>query len=66
MMKGKVKWFNSHKGYGFIVNEAGEDVFVHYSNIDGDGFKTLDNDQNVTFDTEETAKGVVAVNVKAC
>ncbi len=63
-MKGTVKWFNSHKGYGFIVNEKGEDVFVHYSNIAGEGFKTLDNDQAVTFDTEKTDKGVVAVNVK--
>ena len=65
-MKGKVKWFNSHKGYGFIVNEKGEDVFVHYSSIEGDGFKTLDNDQEVTFDTEKTNKGVVAVNVQKC
>lgn len=64
-MTGTVKWFNSHKGYGFIVNEKGEDIFVHYSNIIGDGFKTLDNDQKVTFDTETTEKGVVAVNVAA-
>ena len=65
-MKGTVKWFNAHKGYGFITDENGEDIFVHYTSIDGDGFKTLDNDQEVTFETKDTDKGTVAIDVKKC
>ena len=65
-MKGTVKWFNAHKGYGFITDENGEDIFVHYTSIDGDGFKTLDNDQEVTFKTKDTDKGTVAIDVKKC
>lgn len=64
MFTGVVKWFNSQKGYGFITKEDGEDIFVHYSDIAGDGFKTLVDGAKVTFDTEKTEKGVKAVNVK--
>lgn len=52
MEKGTVKWFNGEKGYGFITRESGEDVFAHFSAIQGDGFKTLDEGQAVTFDVE--------------
>ena len=69
MNNGTVKWFNAEKGYGFISNdEGGEDVFVHFSAIQGDGFKTLNEGQKVTFETEPDprgAKGVRATNVVA-
>ena len=65
-MKGTVKWFNAKKGFGFISDETGKDVFVHYSSIQTDGFKTLQEGQAVTFDTEadpRDSKKVRAVNV---
>ena len=62
-MEGKVKWFNSEKGFGFIEREGGEDVFVHFSAIQGDGFKTLDEGQNVEFDIVEGPRGPQAANV---
>ena len=62
-MTGKVKWFNSKKGYGFITNENGEDVFVHYSGINMEGYKTLTDGANVTYEPVETERGVVATNV---
>ncbi|QKS72293.1 cold-shock protein [Paenalkalicoccus suaedae] len=63
-MKGKVKWFNAEKGYGFISQDGGEDVFVHYSAIDQDGYKSLEEGQEVEFDVEEGARGPQATNVK--
>ncbi len=62
-MKGKVKWFNSEKGYGFIEREGGPDVFVHFSAITMDGFKTLEEGQTVEFEIVEGAKGPQATNV---
>nr|WP_330395062.1 cold-shock protein [Oribacterium sp. C9] len=62
-MKGTVKWFNNQKGYGFISDEAGKDVFVHYSGLTGDGFKSLEEGQNVEFNVQDGAKGPQAVNV---
>ena len=62
-MKGTVKWFNNQKGYGFIYDENGKDVFVHYSGLAGDGFKSLDEGQKVEFDVQDGAKGPQAVNV---
>jgi len=62
-MDGKVKWFNAEKGFGFIEREGGEDVFVHFSAIQGDGFKTLDEGQNVEFDIVEGPRGPQAANV---
>ena len=62
-MQGKVKWFNAEKGFGFIEREGGEDVFVHFSAIQGDGFKTLDEGQNVAFDIVEGPRGPQAANV---
>ena len=65
MNKGTVKWFNAQKGYGFITNEStGEDVFVHFSGIAGEGYKSLEEGQNVTFDITEGNRGLQAVNVK--
>ena len=64
-MKGKVKWFNNEKGYGFIDYPEGEDIFVHYSAIKQDGYKTLSEGQVVEFDLIETAKGLQAINVLA-
>lgn len=63
MSKGTVKWFNNQKGYGFISDENGKDVFVHYSGLAGDGFKSLDEGQKVEFDVQDGAKGPQAVNV---
>ena len=63
MEKGTIKWFNDEKGYGFISREAGDDVFVHFSAIQGDGFKTLEEGQSVTFDVETGDRGRQAANV---
>ncbi len=63
MAEGTVKWFNERKGYGFIEQEDGPDVFVHHSGISGTGFKTLNEGDRVTFDVEEGQKGPSAVNV---
>ena len=63
MEKGTIKWFNDEKGYGFISREAGDDVFVHFSAIQGDGFKTLEEGQSVTFDVETGDRGLQAANV---
>jgi CspA family cold shock protein len=64
MAKGKVKWFNNQKGYGFITPESGKDVFVHYSAIMSEGFKSLEEGQEVEFEIQKDAKGEKAVNVK--
>lgn len=61
---GTVKWFNQEKGYGFISQEGGSDVFVHFRSILGDGFKTLAEGQQVQFDVEDGAKGPQAANVE--
>ena len=63
MANGKVKWFNNSKGYGFIQQEDGTDIFVHFSAIQGDGYKTLDEGQSVEFDITEGPKGLQAANV---
>jgi CspA family cold shock protein len=63
MEKGIVKWFNDHKGFGFIEREGDDDVFVHHSAISGSGFKTLAEGDQVTFDVEQGAKGPSAQNV---
>ncbi len=63
MANGRVKWFNDQKGYGFIEQEDGPDVFVHFSGIKGDGFKSLNEGDQVTFDIEQGEKGPAAVNV---
>lgn len=62
-MKGTVKWFNAKKGYGFITAEDGKDVFVHFSDIQSAGFKSLDEGQSVTFDMAEGERGPKATNV---
>ena len=62
-MKGTVKWFNNQKGYGFISDEQGNDVFVHYSGIQSNGFKSLEEGQEVEFEVIEGQKGPQAVNV---
>ncbi len=61
--RGKVKWFNNSKGYGFIERENGEDVFVHYSALQGEGFKSLDEGQEVEFEVSQGSKGLQATNV---
>lgn len=63
MAKGKVKWFSNQKGYGFITPESGKDVFVHFSAITGDGYKSLDENQEVEFEIQDGPKGQQAVNV---
>jgi CspA family cold shock protein len=63
MKKGTVKWFNEKKGYGFITDEAGNDVFVHFSGLNMEGFKTLKDGQTVEFDVSEGDKGLQATNV---
>ena len=63
MNKGTVKWFNAEKGYGFITGEDGADVFVHFSAINGEGFKSLEEGQAVTYDLTEGARGMQAANV---
>jgi len=64
MEKGKVKWFNAAKGFGFIERENGPDVFVHFQNIEMDGFKTLEEGEKVVFEVEETKQGEAARHVQ--
>lgn len=63
MSQGKVKWFNARKGYGFIAGEDGQDIFVHYASISSDGYKTLNEGQDVTYDVVTGEKGLRAENV---
>ena len=63
MTKGKVKWFSNQKGYGFITPESGKDVFVHHSAIQGEGYKSLEEGQDVEFEVEQGPKGEQAKNV---
>jgi CspA family cold shock protein len=63
MEKGRVKWFNEAKGYGFIKRETGEDVFVHFKSIIGEGFRTLKEGEEVEFEVEQGPKGLQAKNV---
>lgn len=65
MSEGKVKWFNERKGFGFIEQNGGGDVFVHFSAIQGSGFKTLTEGQQVSFDVQQGKKGLEAENVRA-
>ena len=65
MATGKVKWFNAEKGYGFITTDEGRDVFVHYTAIQSDGYRTLDEGQMVSFDITESDRGPQAANVKS-
>jgi CspA family cold shock protein len=64
MYRGQVRWFNPKKGYGFIDMENGESVFVHFSDIEGEGYKTLNEGETVEFQIEETEKGKKAVHVR--
>ena len=63
MLKGKVKWFNAEKGFGFIVGEDGKDIFVHFSVINQDGYKALADGDTVTYEINETERGPQAANV---
>lgn len=63
IMNGKVKWFNANKGFGFIEGEDGNDVFAHYSEIKSDGYKSLNEGQEVTYDVIEDQKGFKAINI---
>jgi len=63
MAKGTVKWFNDAKGYGFISRSTGDDVFVHFSSIEGEGFRTLAEGEEVEFELRETERGLQAANV---
>jgi CspA family cold shock protein len=63
MMNGTVKWFNADKGFGFITGEDGRDVFAHFSQINSDGFRTLEEGQNVTFEVTQGTKGPQAENI---
>jgi cold shock protein len=63
MARGKVKWFNNQKGYGFITPEEGSDVFVHFSAVQGDGYKSLEENDEVEFEIQQGDKGEQAVNV---
>jgi CspA family cold shock protein len=64
MATGKVKWFNDQKGFGFILSDKGRDVFVHHSVIEGQGFKTLQENETVEYDFEEGPKGMKAIKVR--
>ena len=64
MTKGTVKWFNAQKGFGFIADEQGNEIFVHFSGLAMDGYKALDDGQSVTFDVIEGNRGLQAVNVQ--
>lgn len=63
MAKGKVKWFSNQKGYGFITSDSGKDVFVHYSAVKGDGYRTLEKDNEVEFEITQGTKGEQATDV---
>ena len=63
-MQGKVKWFNAEKGFGFITGEDGKDVFAHFSQIQKQGFKSLDENESVTFEVTEGQRGLQASNIK--
>ena len=63
MSTGKVKWFNAEKGYGFITSDEGKDIFVHYTSINADGYRSLEEGQKVTFDVVEGDRGQQAANV---
>lgn len=64
MAKGTVKWFDATKGFGFIEQDSGEDIFVHFSAIQGEGFKTLEEGEEVTFEIEDSDRGLQATNVE--
>ncbi|EUJ24567.1 Cold shock protein CspD [Listeria grandensis FSL F6-0971] len=64
MQNGKVKWFNNEKGYGFLEKEDGDDIFIHFTAIQGDGYKSLDEGQSVTFEIVEGNRGPQATNVE--
>lgn len=63
MINGTVKWFNAEKGFGFLTQENGEDVFAHFSEIQSNGFKSLEEGQKVTFDVQEGQRGLQATNI---